>query len=188
MTDSKKPEPEGTRKLRVISNTVARQTSEVYDYHYQDFTGEKKSDPISLRLDLTMAEQVAVIVQSGKTTFRKNTELIKAAVHYFITKEIAPRMDKRFQDDHRIIEQRIHRLRQMERIHDVARLVKEAENVTASLKHQGFKEEAKEALQEVFADAARLSEPQRSVALTRLRASDSMRKLIEELDKEGVLP
>lgn len=74
--------------------------------------------PIATRVTYETVETITNIVQSGKLRYRNNGDFVRAAIHRFIERDIAPKMGKRFQCDIRLSAQLARNAMQLERLAD----------------------------------------------------------------------
>lgn len=98
-----------------------------------DYFVETPKDGVSAgcRIDKADKQRIAMIVQSGSTRYKTESDLLRAALHWFLFEKLAPRMDGRFQADLRLAHAAVRRAQMMARIQDSNNFVRD---ISSSIK------------------------------------------------------
>lgn len=130
----------------------------------------------SCRIDGATKSRVAEVVQSGRTRYKTESDVLRAALHWFLLEKVGPRMDSRFLADVRIQAFAVRRAQTEARIQDAARFVREVSSSLLALLSNGAQEQAEEIWKEAMETLRVSDEPFRSRAEQALRADPKLRR------------
>lgn len=105
------------RRKRRVSFDPDKQTMDPLDVWFP--SPGKEGVAITSRVAPALKEQIAEIVQSGETRYRKESDLVRAAVMVFVAERIAPRMGGRFNLDVKLLHAKARAAALVQRIADV---------------------------------------------------------------------
>jgi len=152
-----------------------------FDYYVE---APKDGVPASCRVDGATKSRIAEVVQSGKTRYKTESDVLRAAVHWFLLEKISPKMDGRFVADMRVQAFMVRRAQTEARIQDAAKFVRE---VASSLKALVLNDALEQAVA-IWGEALQVlqvsDEPFKSRAERALRADPELQRVRDAAAKE----
>ena len=138
----------------------------------------------SCRIDGATKSRIAEVVQSGRTRYKTESDVLRAAVHWFLVEKVGPWMDSgRFLADLRIQAFAIRRAQTEARIQDAARFVREVSSSLMALMLNDAVEQAAQVWTEAM-DTLRVSdEPFRSRAEMALRRDPKLQAVRDAAER-----
>jgi len=154
-----------------VSLDPGRQISDPYDYYVDP---PKDGVAVAGRVDRVYKQRISEIVQSGKLRYRTESDLLRAAIHFFFVEVLAPRMDNRFQDEIRLLHAAVVTGQTLARVGDSLQFCKDTKTAVTKLVLQDAMEQAVEVYVLAVRAAEGSSEPFRSHALRALRSDPDL--------------
>ena len=149
----------------------ADQASDPIDYFVD---APKDGVAAGCRVDTATKQRIAEVVQSGATRYRTESDVLRAAIHWFLHERIAPRMDGRFQADMRLAHACVRRAQAMARVQDSNCFVRDIGASLRALVLQGAMDQAVEVWRDSLRTIEASSEPFRSRSLAALLADPAL--------------
>jgi hypothetical protein len=136
---------------------------------------------VNVRMDLDETARIQKVLQSKLFPFSNQSDLIRAAVHWFLV-QISDRMDERFQDDLRLAERLMAAARETKRLIDMDKVVTTAIRVIHFAFSKGHYEIAREEYDNLLTFVSCLSDKNRAVAEGVMRRSEVLRRVLPGLE------
>lgn len=137
----------------------------------------KDGKTVSLRIDGTLKHQIDTVVASKKLDYDTAGDLMRAALHLFVEKVIAPRMDEGFARDVQLLSSSIRNQQRLRRVNNVMRLVEEHASTIKQLQKSGAKDLALESFDDLIATIEEHPEPMRTVGLRAIAANSTFTRV-----------
>lgn len=151
-----------------------------FDYYVE---APKDGVPAACRVDSATKARIAEVVQSGKTRYKTESDVLRAAVHWFLLEKISPKMDGRFVADLRMQAFMIRRAQTEARIQDAVRFVREVGSSLRALVFNDAMEQAVAIWQDAMHVLESSDEPFRSRAEKALKADPELQRVREEAER-----
>jgi hypothetical protein len=156
--------------LNVVPLSPSSQVSDAYNYAVPP-PAPKNSVPVSGRVDIATKSRISHIVASQKFLFKNESDLVRAAVHWFLDQVITNGMDKRFQDDVKQASALIRQQQQILRANSARDFCAATRRTIESLMGEGNTEAAVQVYVDAENHAERWNEPMRTRTLEYLHGN-----------------
>lgn len=163
-----------------LSFSGADLTKDSFDYYVDS---PKDGVSASCRIDTATKARLSVIVQDRRFRYKTESDIIRAAVHWFLLEKIGPRMGESFEDDLRLQHLHIIRAQAEARMQDRVRFVKETVSSLRALILNGALEQAQELWSRTLEVVERSREPFKSKVTEALMSEPDL-ALLRERAKE----
>ena len=148
----------------------------------------KTSLSVAGRVDAALKRQMAQVLASHRFPYKNESDLVRAAVFWFMARVVAPHLDKPVQDEVRLSVELVHQAQQIARLNNATDFCQRTRQAIEVLMWEGAHDEATAAYRRAETFATTTREPFRSRVLNYLHTNIQLEAVRRRLPQDPSEP